>query len=104
MVSIQASSNFASGNTVFVSRILRYPSPSKMRHAPCRHVHCEGRKKKKPCDGLKWFKLKKMSKCQQDVKMSKRCQNVKKMSNCQKDVKLTNVKKVKVQSSQKIIN
>ena len=42
-----------------------------------------------PCDGLRWFKLKKMSKCQQDVKMSKRCQNVKKMSNCQKDVKLS---------------
>ena len=29
MVSIQASSNFALGNRVFVSRILRYPSPSK---------------------------------------------------------------------------
>ena len=49
-----------------------------------------------------------MSKCQKDVKMSKRCQIVKKMSNCQKDVKLTNVKKVKSLDyeggSQKIIN
>ena len=49
-----------------------------------------------------------MSKCQQDVKMSKRCQIFKKMSNCQKDVKLTNVKKVKFLDyeggSQKIIN
>ena len=41
-------------------------------------------KKKWPCDGLRWFKLKKMSKCQKDVKMSKRCQNVKKMSNVKK--------------------
>ena len=30
--------------------------------------------KKWTCDGLRWFKLKKMSKCQKDVKMSKRCQ------------------------------
>ena len=43
-----------------------------------------------PCDGPRWFKLKKMSKCQKDVKMSKRCQNVKKMSKCQK---MSNVKK-----------
>ena len=33
-----------------------------------------------------------MSKCQKDVKMSKRCQNVKKMSKCQKDVKCQKVK------------
>ena len=31
-----------------------------------------------PCDGPRWFKLKK------DVKMSKRCQTVKKMSNVKK--------------------
>ena len=37
----------------------------------------DAKKKKKPCDGLRWFKLK-------DVKMSKRCQNVKKMSNVKK--------------------
>ena len=48
--------------------------------------------KKWPCDGPRWFKLKKMSKCQKDVKMSKRCQNVKKMSKCQKDVKCQKVK------------
>ena len=30
--------------------------------------------RKWPCDGPRWFKLKKMSKCQKDVKMSKRCQ------------------------------
>ena len=42
--------------------------------------------KKWPCDGLRWFKLKK------DVKMSKRCQNVKEISKCQKDVKCQKVK------------
>ena len=31
-------------------------------------------KKKKCCDGLRWFKFKKMSNCQKDVKWSKRCQ------------------------------
>ena len=41
-------------------------------------------KKKKPCDGLRWFKLKEMSNCQKDVKLSKRCQIVKKMSNVKK--------------------
>ena len=40
--------------------------------------------KKWPCDGPRWFKLKKMSKCQKGMKMSKRCQNVKKMSNIKK--------------------
>ena len=40
-----------------------------------------------------------MSKCQQDVKMSKRCQNVKKISNCQKDVKLS--KRCQVDKCQK---
>ena len=45
--------------------------------------------KNSPVMGWGGLSLKKMSKCQQDIK------NVKKMSNCQKDVKLTNVKKVK---------
>ena len=49
--------------------------------------------KNSPVMGWGGLSLKKMSKCQKDVKMSKRCQNVKKMSNYQKDVKLTNVKK-----------
>ena len=35
---------------------------------------------------------KKMSSCQKDVKLSKRCQVVKKMSSCQKDVKCQKVK------------
>ena len=36
-----------------------------------------------------YLKLKKMSKCQKDDKMSKRCQNVRKMSKYQKDVKMS---------------
>ena len=38
------------------------------------------------------FAPKKMSSCQKDVKLSKRCQVVKKMSSCQKDVKCQIVK------------
>ena len=34
----------------------------------------KGKNTKWPCDGPRWFKLKKMSKCQKDVKKSKRCQ------------------------------
>ena len=35
-----------------------------------------------------------MSKCQKDVKLSKRCQIVKKMSNCQKDVNCQKIKHI----------
>ena len=37
---------------------------------------------------------KKMSSCQKDVKLSKRCQVIKKMSSCQKDVKCQKVKHI----------
>ena len=48
--------------------------------------------------------VKKMSKCQKDVKMSKRCQNVKKMSKCQKDVKCQKVKHTDYGGGSKKIN
>ena len=49
-----------------------------------------------PCEGPRWFQLKR------DVKMSKRCQNVKKMSKCQKDVKMSNVKKSNTQTMEEV--
>ena len=46
MVLIQASSNFMSGNTVFMSRILWYPSPSKNEACPVPACTLQWKKKK----------------------------------------------------------
>ena len=58
----------------------------------CQAGAVEGRMKltKNSHDGLRWFKLKKMSKCQKAVKLSIRCQKEVKLSKrCQMSKKQT---------------